>query len=90
MFRVVRKSAVITLKVESVVTKSANWKLAQFQGVDTISQINPTNWTAEQEKVFSLLGSHKWEARTFQIMLSYFTNKDFSHKLYKLKKKKMP
>ena len=43
-----RKSAVITFKVKSVVTQSANWKLAQFQVTDTISQINPTNWTAEQ------------------------------------------
>ena len=43
-----RKSAVITFKVKPVVTQSANWKLAQFQVTDTISQINPTNWTAEQ------------------------------------------
>lgn len=43
-----KKSAVITFKVKSMVTQSANWKLAQFQVTDTISQINPTQWTAEQ------------------------------------------
>lgn len=35
-------------KVKSVVTGSANWELAQLQVADTVSQINPTNWTAEQ------------------------------------------
>lgn len=43
-----RTSAVITFKVKSVVTESANWKLAQLQVADTVSQINPTNWTAAQ------------------------------------------
>lgn len=49
--------AVITFKMTPVATQSANWKLAQFQVTDTISQINPTNWTAEQYKEFSLVVS---------------------------------
>lgn len=49
--------AIITFKMTPVATQSANWKLAQFQVTDTISQINPTNWTAEQYKEFSLVVS---------------------------------
>lgn len=56
--------------MQSVGTRSANWKLAQFQVTDTISQINPTNWTAEQEKIlYYVVISEKQEH--CKIILSY-------------------
>ena len=61
--------AVITFKMTPVATQSANWNLAQFQVTDTFSQINPTNWTAEQYKEFSLVVS-SYVRSTLQIILS--------------------